>query len=168
MDLRNIIYAFACLSFAVVIGAAVYEHVAVVPRWTAAPPASLTMFQGKYGLNPTPFWKSIHPVTLLLLIASIILMRKTGSKPYLLITFTGYVLVLIITFSFFVPELIAITGATMENTDPTLAKRAGLWETLSLVRLSFLIILAITCFLGLTKSGLKSKEPVQIRHTRLQ
>jgi len=154
MDFKSIIYAFACLSFAVVIGAAVYEHVAVVPRWSAAPPASLSMFQGKYGLNPTPFWKAIHPVTLLLLVASIILFWKTGSRLYLLITFAGYALVLIITFVFFVPELIAITGQVFSgNADPSLTKRAGLWETLSLVRLAFLIVLAITAFLGLTKSG---------------
>ncbi|HRE52904.1 MAG TPA: hypothetical protein PK339_15900 [Flavitalea sp.] len=159
MDFKNVIYAFACLSFAVVIGAAVYEHVAVAPRWSAAPPASLSMFQGKYGLNPTPFWKAIHPVTLLLLIASIILFWNTGSRPYLLITSAGYALVLIITFAFFVPELIAITSqAFSENADPSLTKRAGLWVTLSLVRLAFLIVLAITAFLGLAKSGIQSSN----------
>lgn len=153
MDFKNIIYAFACLSFAVVIGGAIYEHMAVVPRWSAAPPASLSMFQGKYGLDPTPFWKTIHPVTLLLLTASIILFRKTGSMPYLLTTTTGYVIVLIITFVFFVPELIAITGAPYsENIDGSLTKRAKQWEILSLVRLSFLIALAIIAFLGLTKT----------------
>ncbi len=153
MNFKNIIYAFACLSFAVVVGAAIYEHIAVVPGWSAAPPASLSMFQGKYGLNPTPFWKAIHPVTLLLLAAAIVLFRKTGSKAYLLITSVGYVIVLIITFAYFVPELIEITGIPYsENTDDSLTKRATQWEILSLVRLSFLILLAIIAFLGLTKS----------------
>lgn len=154
MDFKKIVYAFACLSFAVVIGAAVYEHVAVVPQWTAAPPLSLSMFQGKYGLNPTPFWKAIHPVTLLLLSVSIILFWKTGSRPYLLTTGIGYVLVLVITFAFFVPELIAITssGYTSQS-DDSLVKRASLWEALSLLRLAFLIVLAIVGFLGLTKQS---------------
>ncbi|MBX2920908.1 MAG: hypothetical protein KF746_01850 [Chitinophagaceae bacterium] len=153
MNFKNILYVFACLSFAVVVGAAIYEHIAVVPRWSAAPPASLSMFQGKYGLNPTPFWIAIHPVTLLLLAAAIILFRKTGSKVYLLITSVGYVIVLIITFAYFVPELIAITGTPYsEHIDDSLTKRAKQWEILSLVRLSFLIILAIAAFLGLTKS----------------
>jgi len=157
MDFKNIIYAFACLSFAVVVGAAIYEHIAVVPRWSAAPPASLSMFQGKYGLNPTPFWVAIHPVTLVLLLVSIILFWKTGGRPYLLTTSIGYVVVLIITFAFFVPELIAITGAGFSATeDPSLTKRAQLWEALSLVRLAFLIILAIVGFLGLTKIGMQS------------
>ncbi len=153
MEFKNIIYAFACLSFAVVVGAAIYEHIAVVPRWSAAPPASLSMFQGKYGLHPTPFWVAIHPVTLVLLTATIVLFRKTGSKPYLLITTAGYMVVLVITFAFFVPELIAITGGPYsENIDDSLTKRAKQWEVLSLVRLSFLIILAIIIFLGLTRS----------------
>ncbi len=159
MNFKNVIYAFACLSFSVVVGAAVYEHVAVVPRWSAAPPASLSMFQGKYGLNPTPFWVAIHPVTLLLLAASVVFFWKTGSRPYLLTTSTGYVIVLMITFAYFVPELIAITGTSFsENIDHSLIKRAKQWEILSLVRLSFLIVLAITAFLGLAKQGVQSSK----------
>lgn len=159
MDFKNIIYAFACLSFAVVVGAAIYEHIAVVPGWSAAPPASLSMFQGKYGLNPTPFWIAIHPVTLLLLAASMVLFWKTGSRPYLLTTSTGYIMVLIITFAYFVPELIVITGTPFsENIDSSLTNRAKRWETLSLVRLSFLILLAVTAFSGLTKTGIHPSE----------
>lgn len=157
MDFKSIIYAFACLSFSVVVGAAIYEHIAVVPRWSAAPPASLSMFQGKYGLNPSPFWIAIHPVTLVLLTAAIFLFRQTGSRPYLLITTAGYVMVLIITFAHFVPELIAITGTPYsENIDEALARRASRWEALSLVRLAFLIILAIIGIAGLSRSN----EPV--------
>jgi chromate transport protein ChrA len=152
MYFKNIIYAFACLSFAVVIGAAIYEHIAVVPRWSAAPPVSLSMFQGKYGLNPAPFWKGIHPVTVLLLVVSIIIFWKTGRRENLMITLVGYVVVLIITFSFFVPELVAITGSGWSGeVDGSLVKRAALWERLSLVRLGVLIVLAVVLFLGLTK-----------------
>ncbi|MBO9155366.1 hypothetical protein ACFOTA_24355 [Chitinophaga sp. GCM10012297] len=152
MNFKNIVYAFASLSFAVVIGAAIYEHIAVVPRWSAAPPLSLSMFQGKYGLNPTPFWMAIHPVTLLLLGAAIILFWKTGGRPYLLVTSVGYVVILLITFAFFVPELIAITGSAMSGeANVSLTKRAGLWETLSLVRLSVLVVLSIILFLGLSR-----------------
>jgi hypothetical protein len=152
MYLKNIIYAFSCLSFAVVIGAAIYEHIAVVPRWSAAAPASLSMFQGNYALNPAPFWKIIHPVTLLLLITSIILFWKTGSRQNLLITSAGYVVILIITFVHFVPELIAITGTPWSQTvDASLTKRAKLWETLSLVRLAVLIVLSIVLLMGLTR-----------------
>ncbi len=159
MSFKNVVYAFACLSFSVVVGAAIYEHVAVVPGWSAAPPASLSMFRGKYGLNPTPFWVAVHPVTLLLLAVSIALFWKNGSRPYLLATSVGYVIVLVITFAYFVPELIAITGTPFsENIDQSLIKRAKQWEMLSLIRLSFLVVLAIAAFLGLAKPGIQSSE----------
>jgi len=152
MNFKNIVYALACLSFSVVIGAAIYEHVAVVPQWAAAPPASLSMFQGQYGLKPEPFWMAVHPVTLLLLAASLILSWKTKRRKNILITLVSYVLILAITFIYFVPELLSITGtAYSADVDSSLARRAGLWETLSLVRLATLVVLSITLFLGLSK-----------------
>ena len=66
---RDIIYSISCLAFAIMIGGAVYEHLNVVPQWSAAPPVSLSMFQGEYGLNPELFWMSIHPVNIILFAA---------------------------------------------------------------------------------------------------
>ncbi|MDQ4141473.1 MAG: hypothetical protein M3142_13270, partial [Bacteroidota bacterium] len=132
MKIKDITYSITCLSFAIIIGAAVYEHLAVVPRWSAGPPASLSMFQGKYGLNAGAFWKLIHPVTLLLFTATLTLFWKTERRKNILVTLTGYVIILIITATYFVPELLAITGTAFSETfDPTLTKRAQLWELLS-------------------------------------
>ncbi|MCB0445987.1 MAG: hypothetical protein KDD03_00460, partial [Gelidibacter sp.] len=69
---KNIIYAIACLSFSIIIGAAFFEHLAVWPQAYAAPPASLGMFQGDYGLNAGAFWIKIHPVTLILFIITLL------------------------------------------------------------------------------------------------
>src|SRR4028119_799519 len=152
MNLKVNLYSFACLSFSVVIGAAVYEHLAVVPQWSAAPPVSLSMFQGKYGLNAAAFWIPIHPVTLLLLIGALVFAWKTEGKKHVLITLTGYVIILAITGTYFVPELLSITGTAFSETiDPSLTERAGRWELLSLVRLSVLVGLAMVLFLGLTR-----------------
>jgi hypothetical protein len=60
---KTFLLIFGCISFIIVIGGATYEHAAVVPRWTAAVPASLAMFQGDYGLAPANFWIAIHPIT---------------------------------------------------------------------------------------------------------
>jgi hypothetical protein len=156
MNLKDLLYSFACLSFAVVIGAAVYEHLAVVPQWSAAPPVSLSMFQGKYGLNSGAFWMYIHPVTLLLLIATLTLFWRTDRGKNILIILTGYVMILIATAVYFVPELMAITGTAFSETiDPSLTNRANQWESLSIIRLLILIVLAMIFFLGLTKSNAK-------------
>jgi len=152
MKSKDIVYPLACLCFTVIIGGAVYEHLAVVPQWSAAPPASLSMFQGEYGINQAAFWKLIHPVTLLVILATLILFWKSKRRKNILITLIGYVVILAITTIYFVPELIEITGTAFSATiDPSLTNRANLWEILSFIRLFFLIILAMVLFLGLTK-----------------
>lgn len=144
----NLLLQLAILSYIVVIGGATYEHLAVVPQWTAAPPASLAMFQGPYGLQAQNFWIPIHPITLLLMAAALVANWRSPRRRTIAWSMAGYVLVLVITFVHFVPELIALTGMPYaEVVDADLQARAQQWETLSLVRLAFLNIVA-TFFLG--------------------
>ena len=151
---KDLIYSLTCLAFSIIIGGAVYEHLNVVPKWTAGPPASLEMFQGRYGLKPELFWMIIHPVTITLLIISLIMQRKSPRKKNLVIVLLNYILVLVITSIYFVPELIEITTTSYATTiDGNLTHRANLWEILSIIRLAFLIILSLVLFTGLTKSG---------------
>ncbi|HEX2533417.1 MAG TPA: hypothetical protein VHK69_06760, partial [Chitinophagaceae bacterium] len=77
---QNLLYAFTCLSFATVIGGAVYEHMNIVPTWAAAPPVSLSMFQGEHGLKPEHFWKFIHPLTLLLFLGTLAAHWKSARR----------------------------------------------------------------------------------------
>ena len=144
----NLLLSLAILSYIIVIGGATYEHLAVVPQWTAAPPTSLAMFQGTYGLHAEKFWIPIHPITLLLMAAALIANWKSPRRKTIGLSMAGYVLVLVITFAHFVPELIAITTTPYSETvDADLQRRAGQWETLSLVRLGFMNIVA-TFFLS--------------------
>jgi len=153
MNSRNIFYALACLSFSVIVGAAVYEHVALWPAAFSEPPKSLSVFQGPYKLNPAPFWMSIHPVTLVFMVIALILSWKTSRRRNVLIPMTGYLIILLTTFTFFVPELLDLTGTPYSDTvDPSLQRRASLWVILSLVRGGTLIVLAIILLLGLAKS----------------
>lgn len=147
----NVLLSLAILSYIIVIGGATYEHLAVVPQWTAAPPASLAMFQGTYGLQAQKFWIPIHPVTLLLMTAALVAnWRSKRSKPIAL-CLAGYVLVLVITFAHFVPELIALTNTPYAGTvNADLQARAANWETASLIRLAFLNIIASFFLLVLT------------------
>ncbi|MBC7874423.1 MAG: hypothetical protein H7Y01_10525 [Ferruginibacter sp.] len=155
---KTILLILASISFIIVIGGAVYEHLAVVPKWKQAPPASLTMFQGEYGLNPGVFWQMIHPVTLALLIAALLANWKTGRRKYIIIPITGYALALIITFFYFVPELLSIIQAPFATVaDKSLVARANMWEILSLVRLVYILALAFSLLFSLTK-GNENKE----------
>jgi hypothetical protein len=69
---------------------------------------------------------------------------------------SGYVLILLATFAFFVPELLELTGTPYSDTvDQSLQSRGSRWIILSLIRAGLLIVLAITLLLGLTKESTK-------------
>ena len=151
--IRTLLLILGCISYIIVIGAATYEHAAVVPVWTSAVPASLSMFQGEYGLMPWNFWIPIHPITIVLLTAALITNWRSERRNYILTTLVGYLVILAITFSYFVPELVALVVQTPYSAtiDLELTRRANLWEMLSLVRLVGLFVLAVILLLGLSK-----------------
>ena len=150
---RTLLIILSCISFIVVMGGATYEHVAVVPVWISAVPASLAMFQGEYALAPWNFWIPIHPITVTLLVIALIANWRTPRRGYVLMTLIGYLAILAVTFAYFVPELLSLIKTAYSPTvDAELTRRAGLWETLSLVRLGCLFALAVVLLLGLSKS----------------
>lgn len=150
--LRTMLFIPGCISFIVVIGGATYEHLAVVPIWTAAVPASLSMFQGDYGLAAKNFWIPMHPVTLGLLIVGLVANWRNARRGYVIATLAGYLAILVITSIYFVPELFAITQSAYSPTvDADLTRRANLWELLSLVRLGVLVALAVVLLFGLSR-----------------
>jgi len=152
--LRTLILVIASIGFIIVIGGATYEHVSVVPVWSSAPPASLSMFQGDYPLSAWNFWMPIHPLNVILLLTSLILNWNTERRKFILLTIGGYFLVLVATFIYFVPELMSIVQSSYSAVvDAELTRRAKNWELFSLVRLGVIMILAVSLLLGLSKSS---------------
>ncbi|MDM7922521.1 MAG: hypothetical protein QUS14_09510 [Pyrinomonadaceae bacterium] len=157
--IRTVALILASISFIVVIGGAVYEHLAVVPVWSAAVPASLAMYQGEYRLAAENFWIPIHPVAIVLLTIALLLNWKTARRYYVLATLLGYAAVLLTTFIYFVPELMSLTQTAYSTTvNSELTGRAQTWEILSLVRLGFLICTAVILLLGLSKNETAAVE----------
>lgn len=151
---KDVIYALLCLAFSLIAGAALFEHSAVWPNAYAAPPASLSMFQGEYGLRAANFWQFIHPVVMVLFIVVLVLTWKTPRRKHVWIGFGGYILAMITTALYFVPELIAITGTEFSaTTDPDLQTRGAMWINLSLIRMLLIMCLALVLYLGLKKRG---------------
>jgi cytochrome bd-type quinol oxidase subunit 2 len=125
-----------------------------VPQWSAAPPHSLAMFQGEYGLKPETFWMVIHPVNFVLFIITLVLHWKTARRKTVAGVLLLYTAIIVITAIYFVPELISIISTPFSPTaDAGLTQRASRWETLSLVRLGVLLVMAVVLFLGLTKEA---------------
>jgi hypothetical protein len=150
--IRTLLLILGCISFIIVIGGATYEHAAVVPVWSSAVPASLSMFQGEFALAAWKFWIPIHPVTMVLLIIGLIANWRTPRRSYIIATILGYTAILGLTFLYFVPELMAITQSAYSATiDAELTRRANLWESLSFVRLGSMVVMAVVLLFGLSK-----------------
>lgn len=151
---RTVLMVLAAMSFVIMIGGGIYEHAGIVPSWSAAVPASLTIYQGEYAINAARFWISIHPITLTLFVLALIANWRTERRYFILAPLVGYGLVIVITALYFVPELLAITGTPYSTiVDPVLTQRAKTWEMLSLIRGAFLLVMAVTLLFGLSKSG---------------
>ena len=156
--LRTLLLIIASISFIIVIGGATYEHAAVVPVWTSAVPTSLSMVQGEYGLAAGNFWIPVHPITIALLTTALIANWPTRRRNYIIATMAGYLVILGLTFVYFVPELMTLTGTAYSTTvDIELTRRANLWETLSLIRLGCLLVLAIVLLFGLSRTDWKAR-----------
>ena len=159
-----------CMLFCIVLGAAVYEHLAVIPKWSMAVPASLAMFQGPYGLQAQYFWIPIHPFTLIFMIAALATNWKTTRRKNILTVLIGYVFILIITNIYFVPTLIGFMALPYSETvDEALTNNAATWEILSLIRLVLIVILAYLLLSALTKSNevivVKNNTAVPLSYT---
>jgi hypothetical protein len=151
-SIKDFLLILASLSFLTILGAGIYEALSTTPQWSAAPPSSLTMFQGKYGLNSGLFWIIIHPVTISLLVAALIANWKNSRRKPMLWVIGPYVVILIITAIYFVPELIhIITSPYQDIVDNHLQSRAALWEKLSLSRLCLVVVLSFVLLSSLTK-----------------
>ncbi|MCC6252926.1 MAG: hypothetical protein IT238_10740 [Bacteroidia bacterium] len=153
MNSKNTFYALTCISYCLIIGAGINEHIALWPVAFSEPPQSLIMFQGNYALNPALFWSLIHPVTIILFLITLVLNWKTERRKYILIPMVTYMILIGITFIYFVPELKSIIGTPYSETvDLDLQQRGSLWIKLSLARLTFIAITSFILLLGLTKS----------------
>lgn len=145
----RLVYLAACFGLAVVLGGGLYEHVCVWPRAFAAPPSSLTMFQGSYGLSPPVLWRRIHPMVVVLLALAAAMQWRTPRRRPLLVTLGAYVVVLAATVGYFAPEAMSIIGAPhADAVDPALLARASRWERLSLLRLGVLLLPTVWLYLA--------------------
>lgn len=142
MKAKNTTLSISITIWAILIGAVVYSHVAFFPAFLHHLPDSTSLISGSYAINDEPFWKTIHPILIVSLILSLIVNWKLKSRTKLiLIPFCIYIIILVITFSYFVPELLAFAKSDLSDIPAAeWIKRGKLWEQLSWVRGSFLMI----------------------------
>ncbi len=126
-------------------GAQLFETAVLVPVWTAAPPSSLYLFQGQYGLDFKVFWIVAHTLHELTFLAAIVLNWKIlFRRRVLLIVFACHLVVRAWTLLYFAPVIISFQELPVsDTTDQMLIEKAALWRSMNLVRVSLFMILSI-------------------------
>lgn len=139
-----VVLELAVIAWGLVCGAALYEHVAMVPVWAKAPPRSLTIWHGQHRVRAERLWIPIHPITLALLALALGLSWSLPDvQPRLLIVLSGYVAILVVTNAWFVPELMRVALRPTGAWDAVeWRRRARRWERWSLVRGAVMLGLA--------------------------
>ena len=110
-----------------------YSHVVFFPAYLSHLPESTNLVKGPYGLHDENFWMNMHPVMVLSFIVTIILNWKlTNRRKFILTAFGIYILAIIATFSFFVPELIAFAeSSNSATTSSEWFQRGQTWQHMS-------------------------------------
>lgn len=126
-------------------GAQIFETAIIVPKWTASPPESFQMFQGKYKLDFKAFWivvHSIHEVTFIL--AIIFCWKLEPIRNWLLILFAIHFAIRVWTLAYFAPNIIEFQNiANTTNSGTDLLNRVTLWRTLNYIRVGVFIAVSI-------------------------
>lgn len=136
-ELKTIALFLVIYLWATLLGAIVYEHIALHPVYMSALPDSSVLVNGKYGLKQGNFWKIIHPILLVSFVAAIALnWRQTAQRKLLGASVIIYALVLISTFIYFVPELMQFQNSpNLPNVSPAeWFVRGQRWQILSIIR----------------------------------
>ena len=141
------------------VGGMMYSHVVFFPAYLSRLPESTQLIKGPYGLHDENFWMSMHPVMILSFIVTIILNWKlTDRRKFILTAFGIYVLAIIATFSFFVPELIAFAeSSNSATTSSDWFQRGQTWQHMSWIRGFFMYVAFIMLLIALTENKLADR-----------
>ncbi|HEX8735969.1 MAG TPA: hypothetical protein VF721_11645 [Pyrinomonadaceae bacterium] len=144
----------AIIFWAVLLGGIVYSHLVYFPVYLSDLPGSAVVVTGKYGLREARFWMTIHPLLILSLIGAVVLNWKLKARRKLiLLSFAAYIVVLTVSFLYFVPELMAFERSAESNlTAAEWLARGNRWQYLSWMRGAVCFIFFVPLLVALTKS----------------
>lgn len=135
------------------LGGIAYAHVVYFPVYLSALPASAVVVNGTYGLNEAIFWIIIHPLVLLSLIISLSLnWRARPRRKLILISLAVYIVVLVVSQIYFIPELGAFKHSPESSVSPAeWLARGQRWQRLSWIRGVIMYAATLPLLLALTK-----------------
>ncbi|HEY5839601.1 MAG TPA: hypothetical protein VIT19_11240 [Pyrinomonadaceae bacterium] len=136
LSLRTIALMVSILLMGILLGGIVYSHIVYFPIYLSALPDSAVLVNGPYALHEENFWLLIHPLAILSLIISLALNWKIRARRKLIIIpLVVYLLAIVATSLYFVPELRAFQNSANLNVSPAeWFARGQRWQYLSWAR----------------------------------
>jgi hypothetical protein len=153
LRLSTISLMLAIVLWGTLLGGIAYSHLVYFPVYLSALPNSAIVVNGPYGLHEAIFWMIIHPLLILSLIVTLALnWRLRARRKLILISFVVYVLVIIISQIYFVPELIAFERSPESSLTPVQwLARGQRWQRLSWLRGAVCYAAFVPLLLALTR-----------------
>jgi len=152
----------AVILWGTLLGGIAYSHLVYFPVYLSALPNSAVIVNGPFGLHEAIFWMTIHPLLILSCLAALVLNWKTRSRRKLiLISSAIYILVIVVTQIYFLPELIAFERSPESNVSPAeWLARGQRWQRLSWIRGAIMYAGILPLLIALTKPVGIPKESV--------
>lgn len=127
-------------------GAQIFETAAIIPKWSASPPASFSLISGPYGIDLKAFWiifHSIHEITFI--IAMYFCWKIDPVRNWLLLLFGIHVAVRVWTLLYFAPNIIEFQKIPTDDSIAygDLTAKTTSWRTLNYIRVAIFIGVSI-------------------------
>ena len=158
----------AVILWGTLLGGIAYSHLVYFPVYLSALPDSAVVVTGPYGLHEARFWMTIHPLLILSLIAALVLnWRLPARRRLILVSFAVYLVVLVISQIYFIPELIAFGRSQQSNLAPAeWLARGQRWQRLSWIRGAVCYAAFVPLLLALTKPAeLRAADEVRVEES---
>ena len=161
-NLSTFVLMLAIVLWGTLLGGFAYSHLVYFPAYLSDLPASAIVVNGPYGMNDTRFWALIHPLLIISLVAALVFNWNSSSRRKLIaLSFVVYVVVLLISFFYFVPEL-TLFKHSPESTLPATEwlARGRRWQRLSWLRGVAMYLAFVPLLFALTKPADDSRTLV--------
>ncbi|GAB3789126.1 transposase [Spirosoma horti] len=132
------------LAYFLVNGAQLFETAVLIPRWSAKPPASLSVLQGPYAPDLKTFWvvaHSLHEMTFLVAIG--LCWQISPVRNALLFIFAAHFLIRLWTLGYFAPNIMNFQQANIDGVSTQLPLAVGKWRRLNYIRVTLFLLLSV-------------------------
>ncbi len=150
-----------CISMAGSIGGGLYEHLVLVPLWSASPPQSLSVIQPNTGVPLQIFWIPIHAaITLFVILSLVFNWKDLPVRRLLFIGLGSYIIMRLWSAFYFIPEMLSFQRIPLDSPPSAeLSARVANWAFWTWFREPLDIITFVSFLLALYNHGRSQASP---------